>query len=149
MEKVVCNNRKAYHEYEILETYEAGIQLLGTEVKSLRMNQVSLNSSFAQIKNHEAFLLNADIAQYSFGNIMNHEPTRTRKLLLHKTEIVRLLSKTKEKGLTIVPLKLYFKSGRAKVELGLAKGKKTHDKRETIKKKIVDREIGRVMKQYR
>ncbi len=148
MEKVICSNRKAYYEYEILATYEAGIQLLGTEVKSLRMNQVSLDCSFVQIKSQEAFLMNANIAQYSFGNIMNHEPTRTRKLLLHKTEIVRLLSKTKEKGLTIVPLKLYFNSGKVKVELGLAKGKKIHDKRETIKKKINEREAGRVMKQY-
>jgi len=149
MEKVICNNRKAYYEYEILETYEAGIQLLGTEVKSLRIHHGSLDHSFAQILKQEAFLMNSNIEQYSFGNRMNHEPTRTRKLLLHKTEIVRLLSKTKEKGLTIVPLKLYFKSGKVKVELGLAKGKKIHDKRETIKKKINEREAGRVMKQYR
>ncbi|MFH1859911.1 MAG: SsrA-binding protein SmpB [bacterium] len=149
MEKVICSNRKAYYEHEILETLEAGIQLLGTEIKSLRTNQVSLNDSFAQIRNNEAFLVNANIAQYSFGNRMNHEPTRVRKLLLHKTEIARLLGKTKEKGLTLIPLKLYFKSGRAKVELGLAKGKKVHDKRETIKKKINDREIGRAMKYYR
>ena len=149
MEKIICSNRKAYHEYEILETLEAGIQLLGTEIKSLRTNQVSLNDSFVQIKNNEAFMVNANIAQYSFGNRMNHEPTRTRKLLLHKVEIARLFGKTKEKGLTLIPLKLYFKSGRAKVELGLGKGKKVHDKRETIKKKINEREIGRAMKHYR
>jgi SsrA-binding protein len=149
MEKVICSNRKAYYEYEILETLEAGIQLLGTEVKSLRTNQVSLNDSYAQIKNNEAFMINANIAQYSFGNRVNHEPTRTRKLLLHKTEIARLLGKTKEKGLTLIPLKLYFKSGKAKVELGLGKGKKVHDKRETIKKKINDREVRRAMKHYR
>jgi SsrA-binding protein len=146
MEKLICTNKKAYHEYEILETYEAGIQLLGTEVKAVREYQVSLNDSFAKIENGEAFLVNCHIAKYRFGNKMNHEPKRTRKLLLHKSEINRLFGKTQEKGLTLIPLKLYFKDSKVKLELGVAKGKKLYDKREKLRKKIHDREVQRAIK---
>ncbi len=147
MEKVICSNRKVYHEYEILETYEAGISLKGTEVKSLRNNQANLTDSLARVERGEVFLFNCHINQYPFGNIQNHEPTRVRKLLLKRQEINRLIGKTQEKGLTLIPLRLYFKKGKAKVELGLAKGKRLYDKREVIKKREHDKEIRRTMKE--
>ena len=144
--KIVCQNRKAYHDYSIEETIEAGMSLAGTEVKSLREGKANLKDSYVLIKNMEAFLLNCHISPYSHGNIMNHDPVRTRKLLLHKKEIVRLQGKIAQKGYTLLPLKIYFKEGRAKVEVGLAKGKREYEKRETIKTKEANREIEKAMK---
>jgi SsrA-binding protein len=145
--KTICTNRKAYHDYDILETYEAGICLTGTEVKSLRDNRANLKESLARVENNEVFLFNCHIAQYPYGNIQNHEPTRVRKLLLRKQEINRLIGKTQEKGLTLIPLKLYFKKGKAKVELGLAKGKRLYDKRAIIKKREHEKEMRRAVKE--
>ncbi len=142
-------NKKAYYDYEILEKYEAGIELKGTEVKSLREGKANLRDSFVRIENGEAFLFNAYIAPYTHGNLFNHEPTRRRKLLLHKSEIKRLLGKTQEKGLTIVPLRMYFNNrGKVKVEIALVKGKKKYDKRETIKRRELEREAQKAMKYY-
>ncbi len=146
MSKIAATNRKAYHDYHIHETCEAGISLLGTEVKSLREGRVNLKDSYAIIKDGEAFLLNCHISPYSHGNIQNHDPLRTRKLLLHKKEIGKLLGRTSQQGLTIVPLKIYFKNGKAKVEIGLAKGKRQYEKRESTKEKEAKREIERHMK---
>ncbi|RPI89877.1 MAG: SsrA-binding protein SmpB [Spirochaetales bacterium] len=145
----IAKNKKARFEYEILETFEAGIVLVGTEVKSVRQKKVSINESFARVKNGEPFILGLNIAVYEMGNRFNHEPTRERKLLLHKHEIKRLIGKLKEKGLTLVPLKMYFKNGRVKVLLGLAKGKAQYDKRKSIQKREGDREIQRALKKYR
>ena len=146
MEKIIATNRKAYHDFHIDETYEAGISLLGTEVKSLREGRANLKESYAIIKDNEVFLLNCHISPYSHGNIQNHEPLRTRKLLLHRKEIHKLWVKVSQKGLTIVPLKLYFKEGKAKVEIGVARGKRQYEKRATIKEKEVKREIERHLK---
>ncbi|UFS71191.1 SsrA-binding protein SmpB [Geomonas sp. RF6] len=140
-EKLICNNKKAFHDYFIEERYEAGIVLQGTEVKSLRNGKANLNDAFATVKHGEAFLHNFHILPYEFGNRENHDPDRMRKLLLHKTEIVKLFAKIREQGYTIVPLRIYFKDGKVKAELGLAKGKKLHDKRETLKKKDMQRDI--------
>ncbi len=145
-EKAVCVNRKARHDYFIEETYEAGLVLRGSEVKSLREGKANLKDSYARILKGEAFLLNAHISPYPAANQFNHEPTRNRKLLLHKQEIRRLTGKVMERGLTLIPLKLYFKDGRAKVELGLARGKKLYDKRETLRRKVAQREIERSLK---
>ncbi len=145
--KIVCENRKAWHDYFIQETYEAGIALVGTEVKSLREGKANLKDSFALIKNGEAILENVHISPYEHGNIFNHDPLRVRKLLLHKAEITRLSSKTKEKGLTLVPLKIYFTKGKAKVEIALASGKKNYDKRQVIAEKTAKREIDRALKE--
>ncbi len=139
----VATNRKAYHDYLISETYEAGISLLGTEVKSLREGKVNLKDSYAIIKNNEIFLLNCHINPYSHGNILNHDPLRTRKLLLHRKEIDKLWGKLSQRGLTLIPLKIYFKKGKAKVEIGVAKGKRQYEKREAIKEKETLREIER------
>ncbi|MBI4825274.1 MAG: SsrA-binding protein SmpB [Nitrospirae bacterium] len=144
--KVVATNKKAYHDYTILETYEAGISLVGTEVKSLREGKANLKESYVLVKEGEAVLLNCHISPYSHGNINNHDPLRTRKLLLHKKEIERLWGRIREAGLTVVPLKLYFSKGKAKLEIGLAKGKRQYEKRDTIKKKEADREIQRHLK---
>jgi SsrA-binding protein len=147
-EKAVATNRKAYHDYFIEEKFEAGIMLQGTEVKSLRDGRVNLQDSYASVKGNEVFLHHCHISPYSHGNIMNHEPLRTRKLLLHQKEINKLLGKTQQQGLTLIPLRVYFsKRGLAKVELGLAKGKKQHDRRETIKKREAGREVERAMKE--
>jgi len=146
MEQIVTKNRKAYHDYFIQETYEAGIMLVGTEVKSLREGKANLKESYALIKNEEIFLLNCHISPYSHGNLQNHDPLRTRKLLLHKREINKLWAKTSQQGLTLIPLKLYFKDGKAKVEIGLAKGKRQYEKRESIKEREVKREIEGHMK---
>jgi SsrA-binding protein len=143
----VATNRKAYHDYFIEETVEAGIALQGTEVKSLRLGLANLTDSYAIVKNEEMYLLNANISPYTHGNIANHEPLRTRKLLLHKEEIRKLTWKMTQKGFTLIPLKIYFVSGRAKVLIGLAKGKKSYDKRETIKAKESKREVERVVKE--
>ncbi|WP_196594450.1 SsrA-binding protein SmpB [Pectinatus sottacetonis] len=145
--KIVCENRKARHDFFIEETYEAGLVLVGTEVKSLREGKANLKDSFVLIKNGEAVLENVHISPYEHGNIFNHDPLRPRKLLLHKAEITRLFSKTKEKGLTIVPLKIYFSKGRAKIEIALATGKKNYDKRQIIAEKTAKREIARALKE--
>ncbi len=146
--KVVATNRKAYHDYFIEEKFEAGMVLKGTEVKSLRDRRVNLQDSYASVKEGEVFLHNCHISPYSHGNLMNHDPIRTRKLLLHRKEINKLLGKTQQKGLTLVPLRIYFSArGRAKVELGLAKGKKQHDRRASIKTREAGREVERAMKE--
>jgi SsrA-binding protein len=142
----ICVNRQARHNYFIDETYEAGIVLLGSEVKSLRDGKANLVDSYARIQKGEAFLINTHVSPYPGANQFNHEPTRTRKLLLHRREIERLTGKTKEMGLTLIPLRLYFKEGKAKVELGLAGGKKIYDKRETLKRKMAQREVERSLK---
>ncbi len=146
MEHIVSTNKKAYHDYFIEDTHEAGISLLGTEVKSLRQGRVNLKDSYAIIKNGEIFLLNCHISPYTHGNIQNHDPLRTRKLLLHRKEIDRLWGKLSQKGYTLVPLKLYFKKGKAKVAIGLVKGKRQYEKRETIKEREARREIDRYLK---
>lgn len=139
--KTVATNRRARHEYEILETIEAGMVLRGTEVKALRAGHVNFKDSFATIRNSEAWLRGCHISPYSHGTDANHEPERDRKLLLHRGEIARLTGKVAERGLTIVPLRLYFKRGRAKLELGLARGKKLHDKRTALREREVRREM--------
>ncbi len=144
--KLITNNKKAYHEYFILDTFEAGIALHGTEVKSLRMGKCSVKESFVRIENGEVFVYGMHISPYEKGNIFNKDPLRTRKLLLHKAEINKMLGKTKEQGITIVPLKVYFKDALVKVEIGLAKGKKLYDKRDTIAKKDQQREAQRDFK---
>jgi SsrA-binding protein len=144
--KLVCQNKKAWHDYSIEDTLEAGMSLVGTEVKSLRDGKANLKDSYVLVKNMEAFLLNCHISPYSHGNIMNHDPVRTRKLLLHKKEIVRLHGKIAQKGYTLIPLKIYFKEGRAKVEIGLAKGKREYEKRDSIKEREANREIEKAMK---
>ncbi len=145
---VVVTNRKAYHDYFIEEKFEAGIVLLGTEVKSLRHGRVNLQDSYAAVRDGEVFLHHCHISPYSHGNMMNHDPIRVRKLLLHKKEINKLIGKTQLKGLTLIPLRIYFsKRGQAKVELGLAKGKKLYDRRETIKTREAGREVERAIKE--
>ncbi|MDP2690393.1 MAG: SsrA-binding protein SmpB [Deltaproteobacteria bacterium] len=147
---VVCQNKKAYHDYFIDETIEAGIMLTGTEVKSLRLGKANLKDSYARIKGEEIFLINTHISPYARADsFRQQDPERTRKLLLHKKEILRLIGKTREKGYTLIPTKIYFKGGKAKVELGLAKGKTTYDKRETLKKKEAAREVQKEFKQRR
>jgi SsrA-binding protein len=143
----VATNRKAYHDYFIEDTFEAGLVLQGTEVKSLRLGLANLTDSYAIVKNEEMFLLNANISIYPQGNLANHEPLRTRKLLLHKEEIRKLTWKMTQKGFTLIPLKIYFLRGRAKALIGLAKGKKAFDKRDTIREKESKREVERVMKE--
>jgi len=145
-EKLICNNKKAYHNYFIEEKFEAGMVLKGTEVKSLRMGKANLNDSFAQVRNGEAFLNNLHISPYDFGNRENHDPDRVRKLLLHKKEIAKLHGKVREQGYSLVPLRLYFKDGLVKVEMGLAKGKKLFDKREDMKKEDQKREMAQALK---
>ena len=144
--KLIANNKKAYHDYFILETYEAGIALHGTEVKSLRMGKCSIKEAFIRVKNEEVYVYGMHISPYEKGNIFNKDPLRVRKLLLHKSEIRKLLGKTKEKGMTLVPLKVYFKDSLVKVEIGLAKGKKLYDKRQDIAKKDQQREAQRDFK---
>ena len=144
--KLIANNKKAYHDYFILDTYETGISLAGTEVKSLRMGKCSIKESFVRIENGEVFIYGMHISPYEKGNIFNKDPLRPRKLLLHKYEINKLLGKTKEKGIAIVPLKIYFKGSLVKVEIGLAKGKKLYDKRQDIAKKDQQREASRDFK---
>jgi SsrA-binding protein len=145
--KVVTENRKARHEYHILETFEAGLVLTGTEVKSLRGGKSNLQDSYARVENAELMLYNMHISPYAQGNQFNQEPKRTRKLLMHKQEIMRLLGKTREKGLALIPLKVYFKNGLAKVDLALAKGKKMYDRRDDIAERDAKRDMDRVMKE--
>lgn len=148
--KIVCQNKKAYHDYFIDETFEAGIVLVGTEVKSLRLGMANLKDSYATVRNGELFLTNTHISPYKQADRFTQpEPDRTRKLLLHKKEINKLIGKTKEKGYTLIPTKIYFKNGKIKVEIALAKGKKLFDKRETIKKKTVEREMEKAAKDRR
>ncbi len=149
-EKLIVQNRRAHFDYEIFERYEAGIALKGTEVKSLRTSgSMSVQDAYVDYEEGELFLVNAYIRPYEQGNILNHDPHRKRKLLLHKREIIRLGKRIEEKGLTVIPLRVYFKNGLVKVEIGLGRGKKVIDKREDIKKKDTQREIERVVKRYR
>lgn len=145
-DKIITTNRQARHDYAILESLEVGIQLKGTEVKSLRAGKASLSDSFARLENGEIFLYNMHIPPYEFGNISNVESVRPRRLLLHRSQIRKLASGLINKGLTLIPLKLYFKEGIVKIELALAKGKKFYDKREAIKKREIDRELKRAIK---
>ena len=144
--KIICQNKKAFHEYFIEETYEAGIVLVGTEVKSLRDGKAQLVDSYAVFKGDELFLLNAHISPYSHAARDNHDPTRSRKLLLHKKELQRLQGKINERGFALVPLKLYFSRGKIKAEIALVKGKKLHDKRETLKKNAMKKDVERELK---
>jgi SsrA-binding protein len=147
-EKLICQNKKAFHNYLIEEKYQAGISLMGSEVKSLRDGKVNLGDSYGDIKRDEVFLVDAHISPYPQANRLNHDPLRTRKLLLHKKEIQRLIGKVEQRGYTLIPLKLYFVNGKVKVDLGLAKGKKLFDKRETLKKKTMEREMERGRKGF-
>lgn len=137
----IAENRKAYHDYHLLETFEAGVVLLGTEVKAIREGRVNLRDSYARINDGEVYLYNVNISPYSHRGYADHEPLRQRKLLLHRDEIRKLIGKTVEKGMTLVPVRMYFKNGRVKVAVSLAKGKKEYDKRETIKRRDADREL--------
>lgn len=145
--KMVCDNRKARHEFHFLETYEAGIELFGTEVKSLRAGQANLQDAYAKVENGEMWLYNMHISPYAMGNRFNREPKRPRRLLLHKQEIIKLYSKVREKGLTIVPVKVYFNGSLAKVEIALAQGKKLYDKREDLVARAVRRDTERALKE--
>ncbi|MDY0042067.1 MAG: SsrA-binding protein SmpB [Desulforhabdus sp.] len=147
--RLVCQNKKAYHDYEIVETLEAGMVLLGTEVKSLREGRANLKDSYARVKKGQVYLYGLHISPYSHASYNNHEPERVRKLLLHRYEIKRILGKTQERGFSLIPLKIYFKEGRAKVELALARGKKLYDKRESLKKKEEAREMDRLRKRHK
>lgn len=146
-EKVVATNRDARHNYHILETYECGVALTGTEVKSIREGRCSIKDSYGVVREGEAWLINAHISPYSHGNRDNHEPTRSRKLLLHKSEIHRLTGKVQEKGLTLIPTRMYLKNGRIKLELAVARGKKLYDKRETTRRREADREARAAVKE--
>ena len=148
-QKNIAENRKAFHDYHILETFEAGIVLVGTEVKAIREGSANLRDSFARVEDGEVWLYNVHINPYSHRGYADHEPTRRRKLLLHRQEIRKLIGKTVEKGLTLVPMRLYFKSGHVKVALALARGKQAHDKRETIKRREADRETRAAVKERR
>ncbi|MBV8545431.1 MAG: SsrA-binding protein SmpB [Acidobacteria bacterium] len=146
-EKLIASNKKALHDYFVLQKAEAGVALTGTEVKSLRDGKANIKDSYVLFKDGEAFLFNAHISPYSHGNLQNHEPERNRKLLLHRREIEKLREQVVEKGLTVVPLRLYFKGGKVKVEIAVVRGKKLYDKRETEKKRELDREAAVAMKQ--
>ena len=148
-ERLLADNRKAHHDYHILHTYEAGIVLLGTEVKSIREGHVNLRDSFARVEGAEVFIYNIHVSPYSHRGYADHEPTRRRKLLLHKSEIRKLIGKTVERGMTLVPVRMYLKNGRVKVVVGVAKGKKLYDKRETIRRREAERETRRAIKQRR
>lgn len=141
-------NRKAHFDYEIIDTFEAGIVLTGTEIKSIRQGKANLKDSYAIVRKEELYLLNMHISAYEQGNRFNHDEDRTRKLLMHKKEILKLRDKVEMEGFTLVPLKLYFKNNKAKILLGLAKGKKDYDKREAIKKKDIDRQVAKELKKY-
>ncbi|HEV8319128.1 MAG TPA: SsrA-binding protein SmpB [Vicinamibacterales bacterium] len=145
-QRIIADNRKAYHDYHVLESMEAGVALLGTEVKAIREGRVNLRDSYARIENGEVWLINVHISPYSHTGYAHHEERRQRKLLLHRHEIRKLTGQVAEKGLTLVPLQLYYKDGRVKVALGVVKGKQAHDKRETIRRREVDRETRAAMK---
>jgi SsrA-binding protein len=146
-QRSVAENRKAFHDFHILETVEAGLVLLGTEVKAIREGNVNLRDSFARVEGAEIFIYNVHITPYSHRGYADHEPTRRRKLLLHRSEIRKLIGRTVERGMTLVPTRMYFKNGHVKVAIGLAKGKKAHDKRETIKRREADRETRAAVKE--
>ena len=145
-ERVIAQNRKARHNYQVLDTLECGIALVGSEVKSLRAGQLSLEEAHGRVDDNEVWLVGADIPEYRFANVMNHQPKRRRKLLLHRREIKKFASQAYEKGLTLVPLKMYFKRGRAKLLLGICRGKQKHDKRESMKRRDMQRDIDRAMR---
>jgi len=147
--KIIASNKKAYHEYFIDDVYEAGIMLQGTEVKSLRLGNVNIKESFCRIKNGELFINNMNISPYEQGNRENHDPTRVRKLLLHKIELAKMSRKVDEKGFSLVPTKIYFKGNLAKIEVGIGRGKKLHDKRESLKAKQANREVEKILKDNR
>jgi len=144
--ELIARNKRARHDYEILESWEAGIVLTGTEVKALRDGRANLTDAYGYVRDGEVFLLNLHIGAYGHGNVFNHDPTRTRKLLLHKREIRRLIGSVERQGLTLVPLDLYFKNGKVKTRIALGRGKQQHDKREDLKKRDADREIARVLR---
>jgi SsrA-binding protein len=144
--KIICKNRKAFFNFEIVEAMEAGISLLGSEVKSLREGRANLSDSYGKIRNGELYLIDCHISPYVQANLQNHDPLRERKLLIHKRELKKFQGKVAERGFSLIPLKLYFKNGKVKVELALARGKKSYDKREAIKKKDQRRELERIMK---
>ena len=146
-EQVIARNKKAYHDYFVLETYEAGIALFGTEIKSIRNGRVNLKDSFCSVDNGEMFAIGMHISPYEQGNIFNRDAMRKKKLLLHKKEIMKLFGQSQQQGLSIVPLQLYIKNGRAKLEIGLCKGKKLHDKREVAAKRDAERTIDRALKE--
>jgi len=148
-QSTIAENRKAHHDFHLLETFEAGLVLLGTEVKAIREGRVNLRDSYARVEDGEVFLYNVNISSYSHRGYADHEPLRRRKLLLHRDEIRKLIGKTVEKGMTLVPVRFYFKNGRVKVAVSLAKGKKEYDKRETIKRREVDRETRAAIKSRR
>jgi SsrA-binding protein len=148
-DRVIAENRKAFHDYHIVETFEAGVALQGTEVKSIREGRVNLRDSYARVENGEVFVYNVHISPYSHRGYADHEPTRRRKLLLHRQEIRKLIGKTVERGMTLVPIKVYFKNNRIKIAISLAKGKQAHDKREAIKKRETDRETRAAVKERR
>lgn len=145
--QIVARNKKAYHDYFVLETYEAGIELYGTEIKSVRASRVNLKDSFCSVDDGEMFAIGMHISPYEQGNIFNRDPMRKKRLLLHKREIMKLFGESRQKGLSIVPLQLYIKNGRAKLEIGLCKGKKLHDKREVAAKRDAERAIERAVKE--
>lgn len=147
--KLIAQNKKARHDYHILDTFEAGMVLQGTEIKSIRNSRINLKDGFVRVRKGEAYLHNVHISPYEQGNIFNHDPLRTRKLLLHKRQILQLEQESKNPGITIVPLKVYIKDGYAKVLIGLAKGKKDYDKRESLKRKDQERQIRRIVKNIR
>jgi SsrA-binding protein len=146
-QKSIAENRKAFHDYHIVETYEAGVALLGTEVKAIREGNVNLRDSYARVEDGEVWILNVHINPYSHRGYADHEPTRKRKLLLRRQEIRKLIGRTVERGMTLVPTRMYFKNGHVKVAIGLAKGKQDHDKRETVKKRDADRETRAAVKE--
>jgi SsrA-binding protein len=148
-ERLIAENRKAYHDYHLLDTFEAGIALLGTEVKAIREGRVNLRDSYARVETGQVFLYNVHISPYSHRGYADHEPTRRRKLLLHRQEIRKLIGKTVERGMTLVPVRMYFKDGRVKVAVSLAKGKHVRDKRETIRKREAERETRAAIKERR
>jgi SsrA-binding protein len=148
-ERSVAENRKAFHDFHILETFEAGVALQGTEVKSIREGRVNLRDSFARVENGEVFVYNVHISPYSHRGYADHDPTRRRKLLLHRQEIRKLIGRTVERGMTLVPVRVYFKNNRIKIAIGLARGKQTHDKRETIRRREIDRETRAAVKHSR
>lgn len=145
-ETLIADNRKAFHDYHVLETFEAGVALLGTEVKGIREGQANLRDSFARVERGEVWLYHVDINPYSHRGYVDHDPKRRRKLLLHRAEIRKLIGKTVEKGLTLVPTRMYFKRGRVKVAIGLVRGKRLHDKRETLRRREIDRETRAAVK---
>ena len=148
-EKVIAENRRARHDYHLLDRYEAGIVLTGTEVKSLRESRATLQQAYADVRGEEVWLIGAHIAEYAQGNIHNHDPDRDRKLLLHKKEIASLIGKVRERGFTLVPTRLYWKNGKVKIELALARGKELHDKRRDIARRDADRQIERALRSRR